>query len=154
MKKILSSLLLFSILGCTSSSSITPAVSFPIKLNYSLIKSTNLSGSGIETLQSQNLVITTQAQWLSLIQSIDAVDAISTTFSETNIDFNQYNVIAIFDQIRPHSGFALNLTQVVELESTINISYSTTNAQAGFTVLILPIKIIKILKSSKPIHFN
>ena len=50
-------------------------------------------------IPQQNMVITTSAQWNTLLNNLDASNNISGSFTETNIDFNQFMILATFDQV-------------------------------------------------------
>lgn len=61
-----------------------------------LIAKDNLYRNGAEGINEQNMVITDQNAWNDLISQMDSANTVSDHFSETDIDFSQYQIIAMF----------------------------------------------------------
>ena len=125
-----------------------------IKIEATLIAKDNLYGNGAEGINKQNLVITNKSVWNNLIAQMNAVNNVSNSFSETEIDFSKYVVIAVFDEIKSNGGYSLALT-ITDNSENIMVNV-TTIAPQGFatTVITQPFHIVKILKSDLPIIFE
>lgn len=68
-------------------------------------------------------------------------------FTDTNIDFNKYQIIAVFDQIYENGGYSIDITNViVKVENLLTGGINSIFNQ--------PFHIIKISKSGKPILFE
>ena len=145
-------IILFSILisGCRSYNNNSEI----IKIEATLIAKDNLYGNGAEGINKQNLVITNKSIWNNLIAQMNAVNNVSNSFSETEIDFSKYVVIAVFDEIKSNGGYSLALT-ITDNSENIMVNV-TTIAPQGFatTVITQPFHIVKILKSDLPIIFE
>ena len=145
-------IILFSILisGCRSYNNNSEI----IKIEATLIAKDNLYGNGAEGINKQNLVITNKSVWNNLIAQMNAVNNVSNSFSETEIDFSKYVVIAVFDEIKSNGGYSLALT-ITDNSENIMVNV-TTIAPQGFatTVITQPFHIVKILKSDLPIIFE
>ena len=145
-------IILFSILisGCRSYNNNSEI----IKIEATLIAKDNLYGNGAEGINKQNLVITNKSVWNNLIAQMNAVNNVSNSFSETEIDFSKYVVIAVFDEIKANGGYSLALT-ITDNSENIMVNV-TTIAPQGFatTVITQPFHIVKILKSDLPIIFE
>ena len=82
----------FIISSCSSDNDENTESKTPVTIHQ--IGKGNLVGTYVT---QQNMVITTTAQWSALLSNLDASNNISGGFTETNIDFNQYMIIAVFD---------------------------------------------------------
>src|SRR5690606_15209372 len=65
------------------------------------------------TIEQQNTVITNQEDWNQFLESFP--EAAET--SETDIDFNTFQVIVSIDDIRFNTGFWLEITEIIENEN-------------------------------------
>ncbi|MGB2416306.1 MAG: hypothetical protein ACPH6A_04630, partial [Flavobacteriaceae bacterium] len=72
-------------------------------------------------------------------------------FSETNIDFNTYQIIAIFKEVKP-TNWEVEISSIVE--NANNLSVSVVETEYDFTVVTQPFHIIKISKTNKEIVFE
>jgi len=118
-----------------------------------LIGMGNLMGS--ENIAQQNLVVTNATQWQDLITQMDTYNPYSAAFSETNVDFDQYMVVAIFDQLYGNGGHGLEIHSINENDTEIIVDYERLNPAGDATCVITqPFYIVKIPQSNKPIVFN
>jgi len=85
----------------------------------------SLSGSGQEDIDQSNLVITNQTDWQELIAVIDAIVNVSGNFSETDIDFDNFMLIAVFLELKGN-GYDVEITNVIENENNITITTQET----------------------------
>ena len=146
MKALILSFILLLTISCSRNSddnSNTPQSITPI-----------LIGKGINsgTAVQSNSVITNQSDWLLLMNQLTPEN--TNNFTETNIDFNNFQLIAIIDGTRPDSGFSINISSVIENATNITATINSVNNGSGFTVLSQPFEIIKITKSTKPVVFQ
>lgn len=100
----------------------------------------------------QNIVITNNNDWQTLLTNFNSIDNnITATFTETNVDFNNYQIIVAIDM--KNRSTSVDITNI--LENTSNIAVTIQNVQLGVTQdVAYPFHIVKILKSSKPIVFQ
>lgn len=120
------------------------------QINFQLIGKGELIG---HDLPQQNLVITNSAQWTALLNTLDSSNNVSGGFTETNIDFNQYMVIAAIDQTYLNGGHSIDIVSVDE--TALNIEVNVENLSPGnlTTVVTQPYHIVKIPKIAKPVTF-
>lgn len=119
-----------------------------------LITKDNLFGNGGEGIIEQNLEITSQSMWNNLISQMNSVNNVSDNFSEIDIDFSQYKVIAIFDKIKNNGGHSLELNLTGNSENIIvNINYISPKGNV-MSVITQPYHIVKISNSNLPIIFE
>ena len=111
----------------------------------------SLSGSGQEDIDQSNLVITNQTDWQELIAVIDAIVNVSGNFSETDIDFDNFMLIAVFLELKGN-GYDVEITNVIENENNITI----TTQETEFLTLVMtqPYHIVKIPVSDKTVIFE
>lgn len=105
-----------------------------------------------EVFTNENIVITSSTQWEELLSEMEAVnEGITNTFTETDIDFNTYEILASF-QVK-NGTTTVDITAVTENES--NITVTVKNLQQGLTQDVAhPFHIVKIQKSNKPVVFE
>ncbi|GAB5564753.1 MAG: hypothetical protein Wins2KO_18160 [Winogradskyella sp.] len=151
MNKLIALSVLLFVLNCKSTSNSNQMKSMN---NEMLIDKGNLYGAGAEGITKQNLIISNASDWKTLIQKLDQVNKVSDSFSETEIDFEKYNVIAIFDKVKNTGGHSIALEISKSTEHIIvNVSFNSPQDMAT-TVMTQPYIIVKIEKSELPIIFK
>lgn len=150
MNKLVLILLAVVFIGCSNSddNNETPALT-PTEISRG-----DLYGAGDEGIEESRLLITNVADWNALKNSMDSVNPISGGFTETTIDFQNYDVIAIFDEIKGYGGYTIAIDEITENEDNYIVSIVHT-APSGFatTVITQPYHIYKIPKATKPVIF-
>ena len=143
MKKALLFLLAISLLNCSKDKE---TAFYPETLVEStLIAQDNLYGNGAEGIPQQNLVISNQDSWMDLISQMDSVNNESNSFSEVDINFSDYTIIAVFDQIRNNGGHAIELDVVSDPANNITVNVMDVITEGGVNTLITqPYHIVKI----------
>lgn len=123
-------------------------------IESTLIGKGDLFGDGSEGIIKQNLVITDQTTWESLITKMNSVNNTSDRFSETTINFSEYKIIAVFDDIKANGGHDLVLD--ITTNSGVMIVKITDIIPPGnaTTVITQPFHIVKIANSDLPIVFE
>lgn len=105
-------------------------------------------GMGEEGISESNLIISNNSDWQSLLTQIDSVNSFSSGFSEVDIDFDQFTVLAVFLDVKPSIWF-VEVVSVVESSNTIAISID--EIETGLDAISQPFHIIKIPVSEKSI---
>jgi len=123
----------------------------PIEINFTEIGKGTLSGSGQENISQSNLIIQNQAEWQSLMDNMNSIDNVTSIFSETEIDFENYTIIAIFLEVKGN-GWEIEINNVIENENSINIS--TQETEYDTLAITQPFYIAKISNSDKTIIFE
>jgi hypothetical protein len=123
----------------------------PTPIIFSEIGRGGLFGNGSEGIIQSNLVITNTTDWQNLMTQMNSVNNVTNQFSETNIDFNSYTLIAIFLEVKPQ-GWEVEISNIIE--NTSNIVVSKTETVADVSIIIQPFHIVKIPLTTKPIEFE
>lgn len=110
-----------------------------------------LDGNGDEGIAQANMVISDTESWQHLMDKMNTVNHVTDDFSETEIDFNQNMVIAVFLEVKG-SGWEVHIEKVVEHEDYITVSCSEEASASA--VMSQPFHIIKIPKTCKSIVFE
>ncbi|GGW67812.1 hypothetical protein DFQ11_10466 [Winogradskyella epiphytica] len=119
-----------------------------------VISEDNLYGNGQEGINDHNYLITNDDKWVRLMHQLNTVNNVTSTFTETDIDFNEFQVIAVFDDIQESSGHHVNL-EVDWNEDNITVNVIKQGPQGiASSVITQPFQIIKIPVSSLPIQFE
>ncbi|TPN86818.1 hypothetical protein [Aquimarina algicola] len=120
-----------------------------------VIAKDNLYGNGEEGIMKQNLIISDQATWNDLITKMNSVNNVSDNFTEIDIDFSEYTVIAVFDTIKGNGGYSLKLDITSNSENVIvNVTSFVLEGGGATTVITQSFNIIKIHNSDLPIIFK
>ncbi|AGC75636.1 hypothetical protein LX97_00327 [Nonlabens dokdonensis] len=107
--------------------------------------------NGNEGVVQSNLVINNASDWIALMNQMDSgFNNFTGDFTQTNIDFNNFTVIAIFEDVLPEF-YLLEITSIIENQNYIEVT--TVIDGGGFTSLSQPFHIVKIPKTAKPFVF-
>ncbi|PKB15178.1 protease complex subunit PrcB family protein [Flavobacterium sp. 5] len=118
------------------------------EVNFTEIGKGALFGDGQEGISQSNLTITNTNDWKKLIAKMNSVNNVSNNFTETEINFNKFTIIAIFLEIKG-GGWEIVTENVSENHNTISIS--TLETPFFTSVITQPFSIIKIPKTNKKI---
>tara|TARA_Y100000815_G_scaffold248595_1_gene249829 strand:+ start:307 stop:759 length:453 start_codon:yes stop_codon:yes gene_type:complete len=125
-----------------------------VEENVILIGEGNLYGSGSEGIEQQNLVITSESEWKELLTKMDSVNKVSDSFSQTEIDFSKYSIIAVFDAVKNSGGHSLEL-DINETKNKVLVKVKRKSPEGMATmVMTQPYYIVKIPESETPIVFE
>ena len=147
---ILTFIFLVSLNGCSNDNSSAPFV--PVTITPVLIGKGYFGSQ--ENFTPENLVISNQVDWNTFLTQINVDYDYSSTFSETNIDFTNFKIIAIIDSQRADTGHSINIDTVIENLDNITVNYSLLNAGAGYTMMVQPYHIVRIPRINKPVIFQ
>ena len=137
--------LVTALLGCNEKNEISKEMAF------AEIGKGHLSGNGDEGIEKSNLVIKTKTDWETLMQKMNTSGNVTDNFTETDIDFNTYMVIAVFLEVKS-SGWQVEITKITE--NRTNLVIDTNEIESINTVITQPFHIVKIVKTEKQIIFN
>lgn len=123
------------------------------QINFQLIGKGNLMGSSYAP--PQNTAITNSTQWNNFLNQIDSSNNHpSSTFTETNIDFNQFMVILVVDSVYPNGGHSVDIMTIDENTQNIEVDVEKLLQGDVTTVITQPYHIVKTPKILKPVIFN
>lgn len=88
------------------------------------------------------------------MNSMDKTNNVTKNFTTTTIDFNKYQIIAVFDNIKTTGGYSIDITSVVENRNNIVVTIKRLLTGDNSTVMTQPFHIVKIPKTTKPIVFE
>jgi len=150
MKNILIILLSIFVLSCSSDDDNSNSTN----IESTLIAKDNLYGNGAEGITEQNLIISNQTAWNNLISQMNSVNNVSDSFTVTDINFSEYTIIAVFDEIKGNGGHSLELSITSNSDHIIvNVTDLVPEGNAT-TVITQPFHIVKISNSDLPIIFE
>lgn len=159
MKKIFFLLISFVIVSCTDNDDEPIVVPFvPVAITPILVGKGNLNAS--EGISQQNTIIDNETIWTNLKNQIDlfyqpfGINYTEQYFEETTIDFDNFTVITVFDQIYGNGGHSIDITSIIEYETNIVITIENLETGNASSVITQPYHIVKIPKISKPIVFE
>ncbi|MFT4643799.1 MAG: hypothetical protein ACI8ZX_000195 [Planctomycetota bacterium] len=123
-------------------------------INFSLIGQGQLHGNGAENIEKSSLVITNTSSWNELIDKMNTANNVSDDLAETDIDFSQCLIIAVFDNIYSNGGHSIDIISIVENEINITVKVDKLMAGDDTQVITQPFHIVKIPQTEKPIIFK
>jgi UDP-galactopyranose mutase len=148
-KKLLLTFITFFLLtSCSNNEEVESSSFTPQNIPFTTIGSGPYSGNAV----TSNLVIQNNTQWNNLMNQL--TPDVTNQFTETNIDFNNFFLVAIIDGVKPNTGYSVIITNIVENENNIIVSINHNNSGSGFNVLTQPFHIIKIPIQTKPFVFQ
>lgn len=123
-------------------------------ISFTEIEQENLYGNGQENIIKQNLAISNSNSWNELINKMNTVNDASEGFTETNIDFDNFMVIAVFDKVYGNGGHTIDVTKITENENEVIVSIENILKGGATSVMTQPYHIVKIPKTDKLIIFE
>tara|TARA_B100000780_G_scaffold252496_1_gene199634 strand:+ start:296 stop:745 length:450 start_codon:yes stop_codon:yes gene_type:complete len=124
---------------------------FPQNKEFNVIYSGVLSGNGSEGIIQSNMVINNTTDWQNLIIQMNSFNNVSGNFSETDIDFDNYLIIAVFLEVKPN-GWEVQINNITENENSLVVS--TNENEFDSSVITQPFSIVKIRRTEKTIEFE
>ena len=149
-KNILIILILIFVLSCNTDDDYSNST----HIESTLIAKDNLYGNGAEGITEQNLIISNETAWNNLITQMNSVNNVSDNFAETNINFSEYTILAVFDEIKGNGGHSLELSITSDSENIIVKVADLVPEGNATTVITQPFIIKKIQNSDLPIIFE
>ncbi len=146
-KSLLLSLSFILIISCTHDNDDNDIAT----VSFTEISKSALYGNGDEGISQSNLVITNNTDWQNLMDQMNTVNNVTDDFTETDIDFDAYEIIAIFLDVKP-SGWEVKITEIIKDDANIHV-YKTDEGFI-YSVMTQPFHIVKIPKSHKPVIFH
>lgn len=110
-----------------------------------------LYGVGEEGIPQSNLVITDGNNWQTLMNQMNSINNVTEDFSETDIDFDTYMILAVFLEIK-NTGWEVEMNSVMENETDVDVT--TQEKEFDTAVMCQPFHIVKIPITNKEIVFE
>lgn len=123
-------------------------------INFNAIGQKNLYGSGRENIIQQNFTISDSNTWNELMTKMNSVNNNSEGFTETNIDFANFMVIAVFDKVYGNGGHSIDIIKITENENKVIVTIDNVLKGDATSVMTQPYHIVKIRKTDKLIIFE
>ena len=141
----------FLILNCTNDS-----ISQVTNIGFTEIARGFLKGDGAEGITKQNIVIYNDTEWNDLKTKMNLVNNETDSFSETNIDFSEFLIVAAFEEVRYEGEHFLSITEIVQTSENIFVKtkLETPSSTNAIQVVTQPYYIAKIQKNDLPIVFE
>ena len=128
---------------------------FPKNVTWGQIAQANLYGNGEEGFSQQGIAIKTVSEWEVFKQKMSrANNVVDAYFTETDIDFSAYQIIAVFDEVKGNGGWTIDITGIAEWQDKILISVANLKKGGAASVITQPCQIVKIPVSEKEVEFD
>jgi hypothetical protein len=106
---------------------------------------------GKEKIEKANMVINNENDWQKLITKMNSTNKVSNSFSETDINFNSYLIIAVFLEVK-NNGWSVEITNIIENDNDLVVS--TNETEFANSVITQAFCIVKIPTTKKTIIFK
>lgn len=115
------------LMACSNDDSNSTEQDFePVALEVNTVLQNNLGGNGQEGIGAENRVISNVSQWNQLIDEIDytddGVNGIVATLEAVTIDFDNEDVLAVFEEIKNSGGYSIDIVKVEEQEKKVVVT--------------------------------
>ncbi|WP_111684835.1 protease complex subunit PrcB family protein [Winogradskyella tangerina] len=115
-----------------------------------IIASGELYGAGEEGIEQQNTIITNQKDWDSLVEKMSLVNPLPDDFSDAEIDFSKYQVIALFDDLKSTGGHSI-AAKITEEPNRFVVKIERNSPSGMATTVVTQPYFIAKIKSKSPI---
>ncbi|HZH69591.1 MAG TPA: hypothetical protein VFD80_03985, partial [Flavobacteriaceae bacterium] len=106
-------------------------------------------------VETEDFVIYDNESWEELYETLTPYSGQTIDFEETEIDFDAYQILASFDEVRPYPGWVIDIESVIEKTNQIDVLVKVYQDYIGLTPWSTrQIHIVKIPKSDKPVVFE
>ena len=111
-----------------------------------------LGGQGSEGIPKQNIVIANETDWNNLKTKMNTNVNTTESFSETEIDFSKFNIIAIFEEVKNSGEFHLSIDDIIKKPNNVfvRIKLESPSGPNVINIVTQPYYIAKIPKSDLP----
>ncbi|MDR0368280.1 MAG: protease complex subunit PrcB family protein [Bacteroidales bacterium] len=123
-----------------------------VNVPFTTIAQGDLFGGGREGFTKQNIIISTATDWENLKTAMP--DNMVESFAETDIDFSVYQIIAVFDEVKPNGGWSIDVMSITQVANKIVVTLSNVKTGDDTCVITQPFHIVKIPISQKEIVFQ
>lgn len=123
-------------------------------VEFVLIGQGNLYGNGGENIEKQNLKINKSADWNKLVDKMNSNNNVSDGFTEIDIDFSEFMIIAVFDEVKGNGGHSIDITRIEENNNKVFVTIENLLSGGAYTVMSQPYHIVKIPKNNKQVIFE
>jgi len=132
--------------GCTSSSDKGEVLPFTTIGKFIL--------GGSEGISKQDIIINTQGKWENLKSAMGV--QVTNSFNETEIDFDKYQVLAVFDEVRNTGGWEIVITKITGYKEnlSVNVKVNKKSCVAVPLEMTQPYHIVKTHQILKTIEFK
>lgn len=126
-----------------------------VDVSFSVIADRELYGAGDEGIVEENLVITSETDWNEIWTKLNSVNDESSHFTDTTFNFNEQDVIGLFDQVQNLTGYDISINEIRMFESEVQVHYSKSNPGDNGTgqALMQPYQFVVVEKSNLPYVF-
>ncbi|TDQ23801.1 protease complex subunit PrcB family protein [Tenacibaculum caenipelagi] len=145
MKEILFLLSIVFLCSCSNNEDSLPK---SMKVDFINIGRGSLYGNGEEEVPKSNMIITNANDWGNLISQMNTVNNVSDNFTEVEINFNEFTVLAVFLEVKK-SGWEIEIKSITENEESVILFIEETGFESS--VITQPFHIVKIPKTNKKV---
>lgn len=107
-----------------------------------------------ESTAQTHLVIKDTKTWNNLMTKMSAPNNLVKDFKETNIDFNNYQIVAVIDRTQGSGGHSIEITKMAENRNMIIVKVEKLKNGNLSSRLSRPYDIVKIEKTTKKVIFE
>ncbi|PZW43883.1 protease stability complex PrcB-like protein [Mesonia algae] len=148
MKKLLCISLTLILFSCNSAQK-------PIEISLKKISQGNLYGNGQEQIDEQQMVITSQEDWINLKKKIISTGNSSNDLPNLSIDFKERILIVLFDKQQTTGGHSIEIVESEQTPDKIIFKYRKSHPEGMATsVMTQPYYLASIIKTNREIIFE
>ena len=143
------------LVGCKSIT-IKPSKISVKEVVFQTISLGSLFGNGVEGISESTFTINNAKEWSVLLDKMNRVNNVSSSFKKTTIDFSDQMLVCVFDKVRSTGGISVEIKNISIENTTTKINYSIQEPAPGemtITVVTQPYHIVLTQKRERTITF-
>lgn len=107
-----------------------------------------------QSLAPRHIIIKDSQTWNKLVKEMNVSNNLSQKFSETNIDFNKYQIIAVIDKTQNSGGHSIDIVEITKNRNTVIVKVEKLKNGNHTSKLSRPYDIVKTSKTDKKVVFE
>lgn len=125
---------------------------YPAQIVSEVVAKGSLGGREKYVIPRKNIIITKNEEWEALKTEVKLSKS-AYVFIDEDIDFSKYQLIAVFDEVRPSTGWTIDITNITAYKNEIVVKVE--NLRVGLlNALSQPFEIVKLPVSKKETVFD
>ena len=125
-----------------------------VDVDFTTVGKGELNGNGAENIPQQQIIIRSSSRWNDLLAQMNSLNNEANGFTETDFNFSNVILIAVFDELQSNGGYSIDITNVFQTDGEIFVEVGKLQKGDDTPLITQPYHIVKFSKTDVPISFK